>query len=239
MNTRQAGPDPAAKHEPQAIHHPAQAKGRKDKAAQGAKLPSAPRPPQAAPSQDLRIAAHATMTAPDPMADPRAFWAAVAGIAPEHLVFAPGPSPLLHRWTRWLETHPRTGAFAARTLRLWRILWFGPRHPDPACLPRTPLNLAPWTNRLLPDPRVTPGGSRLSRFGHYLLWHLSHPHTRYETHAWRCKARARLQPAWRLRCLRNTLAGQPSGPPPWIDAPPKVAAVSPGISIETSNGQPA
>ena len=237
MNTRQTGPAPATQHEPQALPHPAQAQGRKDQVAQGAKLPSAPRPPQAAPPQELRAAARAPMNTLDPVTDPRAFWASVAGVAPDQLVFAPAPSRLKQRWTRWRDTHPRTGAGVARMLRFWRILWFGPHHPDPVPLPVTPLNLAPWINTLLPEPRLIPGRPRLSRLADHLLWHLAHPATRYETCAWRSAARAERPLIWRLRSLRNTLAGRCSGPPPWIDAPLTEPTVAPKTPLQTMKGR--
>ena len=172
----------------------------------------------------------------DPASDPRAFWASVAGVAPDQLVFPRAPSRLLRRWTRWLDTHPRIDAYLARARRPWRILWFGPHHPDPAPLPPTPVNLAPWTNHLLPHSDETPDKSGLARLRDRLLWHLSHPATRFETHAWRCRSRADMQPAWRLRTLRNTLAGQPTGPAPWIDAPPSAPSSSPQQSGEDRKG---
>ena len=161
------------------------------------------------------------MTLPDPIADPaidpRDFWAAVTGVRQDQLIVPPGPSPLMHRWTRWRRTYPRLDAFAARTQRLWRIFWFGPHHPDPPSLPVTPLNLAPWTNRLLPHPDETGNRIGLVRLYDRSLWHLSHPATRFETHAWRCKARAEAPLSGRLHCLRRTLTGQPPGPPPWLE----------------------
>lgn len=237
MTTRQTGPARAMQHEPQTPPHPAPDQGRKDPVAQGAKLPSAPRPPQAAPPQELRPAARTPMSTPmntlDPVTDPRAFWAAVSGVAPDQLIFAPGPARRTRRRARVRDGHPWILAGAARLLRLWRILWFGPHHPDPAPLPVTPLNLAPWTNTLLPDPRAAPGRSGLARLGDHLLWHLSHPATRYETCAWRSAARADQPLIWRLRALRNTLAGKPSGPPPWIDAAPAEPAAASLLSQQT------
>ncbi len=227
MSNQQAKPTLTVGHEPQAPRNPAPAQSAKGPAMQGEELPPAPRPPQAAPPQDRCDTTRPAMTVPNPLVNPYVFWAAVAGIAPEHLIFPPGPSPLRRRCTRWLENHPRIGAGAARIVRLWRIVWFGPRHPDPAPLPLTPLNLAPWTNQRLAGPEALSDGSRLSRFRDLLFWHLSHPATRFESHAWRCKTRADAQLAWRLRTLRNTLAGRPSGQPPWVDAPLSAPALPP------------
>ena len=125
----------------------------------------------------------------------------------------------MRRWTTWLARHPRIRTAATRAQHLWRIFWFGPHHPDPAPLPRTPLNLAPWTNQLLPHPDDGPDRPVLIRLHDRILWHLSHPATRFETHAWRRNARADAALPWHLHRLRRTLAGKPPGPPPWLNLP--------------------
>ncbi len=151
------------------------------------------------------------MTIPDPDTDPRAFWACVAGVAPEQLLFATDPHPLRRRRSRWLERRPRVHAALTRALHLWRLFWFGPHHPDPAPMPPVPLNLAPWTNRLLAHPDDAGDAPVGARLRDRLLWCLSHPATRYETHAWRCAARTDRSPAQRLESLRRSLAGKPRG----------------------------
>lgn len=227
MPHQQTGPVPD---EPQTLRNPAQDQGAQDPAsAPRPDLPSAPCPPQDAPPQDQHAAktTDLALIPPDPDTDPRAFWAYVAGVAPDQLIFAPQPSPLLRRWAAWRCAHPRTDTLLARGLHLWRIFWFGPRHPAPAPLPRTPLNLAPWTNQLLPHPAETPHRSGPARLRDYSLWYLSHPGTRFETHAWRCSRRADIALGWRIEALRNTLAGKPSGPPPWLCADAREASHPP------------
>ena len=215
------------RHEPQTPRNPAQTQGPKVQVAQGENLPTAPRQPQTATVQDHYNSSRAAMSSLDPMIDPFSFWASVADVTPDQLVFAPGHSPRSRRRTHWLGNRLWISAGPARVLRFWRIFWFGPRHPNPPLLPPTPLNLAPWSNQLLPNPRVTPAGSAVTRFRDRLLWHLSHPGSRYETHAWRCEVRANVQLIWRLKTLQNTLAGRSSGPPPWIGVPPAGATVPP------------
>ena len=232
MNNQQMNPASVVRNEPQALRNRSQTQGPKDLAAQGKKLPSASRSPQTAAAQDHCDPPRAAMKAPDPMADPRNFWASVAGVTPDQLVFASGPGFFARGWIRWFGNRPWISAGPAHLLRLWRVFWFGPRHPDPPLLPPTPLNLAPWTNQILPDPRVTPAGSAIARLRDRLFWRLSHPATRYETHAWRYRVRANVQLVWRLKNLRNTLLGRPSGPPPWIDMPPAGAPVAPQQQVE-------
>ena len=144
--------------------------------------------------------------APDPDQDPRAFWAAVAGVEPDRLVFPPArgggsATALLHR-------HPRIEALVHRALHLWRCVWFGPHLADPPARPIAPLNLAPWTHDLLSDPRKARGARGTPHLWDRLIGYLSHPDTRFETHAWRMRRRAQAHYAERFRAGRALLAGR-------------------------------
>lgn len=210
MNAPKTKPNPGARHEPDTDPDVAQAESAQaSPSAQGKKLPHASRLPQGAPPEDLQTTAEAAMNIPDPDTDPRAFWAAIAGVAPDQLIFPPAPGALQRRWIRWRTQHPRIEAGLARALRLWRIVWFGPHHPDPAPMPAIPINLAPWTNQ--PLAHHYDAGDAPARIRDRLLWSLSHPVTRYETHAWRCAARTDTALSLRIKTMRCTLAGKPQG----------------------------
>lgn len=233
MNSPQTGPTP---HETQTSSNHAQNKGPQGTLpAQGTKLSPAPGSSQDTPPETQCISPAPpgpTLIPPDHVTDPRAFWASLSGVDPDQLIFPPPPSSLECRRNTWMQKHPRLGSFRARLLRLWRKLWFGPQHPEPAHRPAIPINIAPWTNQRLPHPNEDRSTTLLLRFLDRLLWSLSHPETRYETHAWRCRRRIGTQPFWRLRHLRNILAGQPPGPPPWFNADMGRDRTQSGNSIE-------
>ena len=132
----------------------------------------------------------------DDDSDTVAFWEELSGAQADELIFAQTPA-----WHQTLQDRvPRTilSLFITRIRRPSRI--------------KTPLNLAPWTNRLL-SAKHTPSPHRLMPLLETWLWLISHPETRYQTRAWHQNQRRHSRLRWRLQHLRATLRGHAPGAP--------------------------
>ena len=78
-----------------------------------------------------------------------------------------------------------------------------------------PINLRRWTWEVLPHVSETRDGSPLTRFMDRIAWHMTLPDARYVLHADRIRRRRESLPERALVRFAATLAGRPSGPPPW------------------------
>lgn len=91
----------------------------------------------------------------------------------------------------------------------------GPQIRDSGPRDVAPINLRRWTWEVLPHVSETRDGSSLTRFMDRIAWHMTLPDARYVLHADRIRRRRESLLERALVRFAATLAGRPSGPPPW------------------------